>query len=297
MAGSRRSRSLVISLLCLFLAPLVSAGSVCYSPDGTSESIDEYQQCNKISGTKSMCCATNRKNKSGGDSKDGFTADGCLPNGLCENVVSINNTEVTTYWREQCWSPYWQNGDCLNVCTRYTNSGITDDSRVRITPCDGTANSKKWCCGLDRSCCDTGDAFEIAATFTPGATTSATSTATSSTAPSTTTSGSGVITGTSTTEPQPDSSSGLSTGAKAGLGVGVAVGAITVLAILALFLRRLNKKSKTPGLLADPEPEPAWQPVKHPHEFDSSTVVHEVAGGPGHETHELSGEGLGSVRR
>ena len=99
--------------------------AVCYYPNGYSESDSAYQPCVAYSGTTSMCCGTNRSNPSGGSRNNGFTADTCLENGLCQNVWQTTDDNGTTvenvgYFRDQCTSTNWENGGCLNICTAET---------------------------------------------------------------------------------------------------------------------------------------------------------------------------------
>ena len=146
-----------------------------------------------------------------------------------------------------------------------------------MTPCDGTAGSLKWCCGVDTSCCN--DASKVktlpfefrgaipntaSASYNPF-TASATSTSATSTATSNSDSG----------------SSGLSTGAKAGIGVGAAIGGILLLALGFIIARRTahsrhNAPQEHPGAMAGYAPPidyhglPPAVPEKtaYPHELE-----------------------------
>lgn len=110
-------------LLLLTLLTLSSlANALCYYPDGRSQTSDEYKECSYRNGTVSMCCATNRDIPSGGNFTKGYTADGCLSNGLCQNKAEITNDDgstsmATTYWREMCSMPEYASSGCLDVCT------------------------------------------------------------------------------------------------------------------------------------------------------------------------------------
>jgi hypothetical protein len=104
------STLLYVPLLTVFLYN-GAAGAFCYRPDGGQESL-EYQPCNQVVGTASMCCATNRTNPSGGNLDDGWTVDNCLPNGLCQNESVLNGQEAVTYWRVGCSVSSWE-APCL----------------------------------------------------------------------------------------------------------------------------------------------------------------------------------------
>lgn len=110
-------------LASILLISLLQVGvlSTCYNPDGSVQEDQAYKPCIAIEGAKTMCCALNRTNPSGGLYSEGWTADLCLGNGLCANLgsqTSDGETDVTTvYWRDQCWTSDWNNtGNCLNFC-------------------------------------------------------------------------------------------------------------------------------------------------------------------------------------
>ncbi|EED22200.1 hypothetical protein TSTA_094460 [Talaromyces stipitatus ATCC 10500] len=99
--------------------------AVCYRLNGDSVSDPIFQPCGNP-GTTSMCCATNRTNPSGGNYDNGYTADVCLENGICQNKIFVtyedgDTTLVTLYYRDYCTSSNWtKDGGCLNVCTEQT---------------------------------------------------------------------------------------------------------------------------------------------------------------------------------
>lgn len=120
--GMRKQRKDGFLLLLTILALCALANALCYYPDGRSQTSDEYRECPYLNGTISMCCATNRNIPSGGNFSEGYTADGCLSNGLCKNKAEITNNDgstftATTYWREMCSMPDYGNSGCLDVCT------------------------------------------------------------------------------------------------------------------------------------------------------------------------------------
>jgi hypothetical protein len=108
----RFSRLPLVLIFHLSLQALVKA--TCYMPNGKLRQSKEYQPCNQ--NTVSMCCATNRTNPPSGSSAFGYTQDTCLPNGLCESVVTIGGVLMTSYFRESCSSPDFKSAGCLNVC-------------------------------------------------------------------------------------------------------------------------------------------------------------------------------------
>lgn len=116
----KRQHNGFLLLTLLTLSSLASA--LCYYPDGRSQTSDEYKKCSYRNGTVSMCCATNREIPSEGNYTKGYTADGCLSNGLCQNKAEITNDDgstfmATTYWREMCSMPVYGSSGCLDVCT------------------------------------------------------------------------------------------------------------------------------------------------------------------------------------
>lgn len=121
MKSTYQPNLLFLILRILTSTPLVT--SLCYYHDGTVASSPIYQPCISIKDTIGMCCASNRSNPAGGSSMNGLTADECLANGLCMNVLTYRNSAGesstnTTYWRNQCTISDWKNNGCLNVCTK-----------------------------------------------------------------------------------------------------------------------------------------------------------------------------------
>ena len=89
--------------------------SQCYSPDGRLDPSPDFLPCPG----STICCAINRKNFPGGNvTRDGYTRDECLPNGLCQNRGKVDSgKEETSFWRNTCADKDWKSGNCLNVCT------------------------------------------------------------------------------------------------------------------------------------------------------------------------------------
>ena|SRR5579862_3892607 len=101
-------------ILIFHLSLQAPAEAICYMPNGDLRQSLEYQPCNPD--TTSMCCATNRTNPPGGSNIYGNTQDTCLPNGLCQSLVTIGGTLKTSYFRESCSSPDFNSTGCLNFC-------------------------------------------------------------------------------------------------------------------------------------------------------------------------------------
>lgn len=102
------SRHLHLALL-IFLR---YAASTCFYPDGSLAS-NAYQPCNQVAHSVSMCCGTNRPDK---------TADECLSNGLCFNPCGVDGfcggQDKGQYWRESCTDQSWNSPQCLkSLCT------------------------------------------------------------------------------------------------------------------------------------------------------------------------------------
>ncbi|GAQ10249.1 hypothetical protein ALT_7570 [Aspergillus lentulus] len=240
----RPSKRLIpLSLFSLVIAPVFST---CYYPNGTAD--DNYQQCNRVQGVNGMCCALDRPNSPGGPDSKGYTADICLENGLCQNIVQKMSTGqmVYTYWRTLCTSTDWSTNGCLNVCTQ---GEVYPGHTVPLTPCENSPGSRTWCCGQNNTaCCGTSEAIILAPMLAVGLlapTSSVASTSVSTASPSSaspaTTAASVPTTAISASASQPRDSS-LSTGVKVGIGIGVGVGSVVVFGSLAVLLVRWRRR-------------------------------------------------------
>ncbi|EAW22134.1 uncharacterized protein NFIA_008110 [Aspergillus fischeri NRRL 181] len=279
----RPSKKLVfLSLFSLAISPV---SSTCYYPNGTAD--DHYQPCSRVQGVNGMCCALDRTNSPGGPDSKGFTADICLENGLCQNIVQKVSTGqmVYTYWRTLCTSADWSTNGCLNVCT---GGEVYPGHTVPLTPCENTPESKTWCCGQNNTaCCGTSEAITLAPTLAVGlvaSTSTAASTSVSTVSPSSsssaTTAASVPSTAISASASQPRDSS-LSTGAKVGIGIGVGVGSVAVFGALAVLLVRWRRRVSS----------------RRPYPFSSVGIitrgqVHEKAADGPLTRHELSGRNV-----
>ena len=125
-----------------------------------------------------------------------------------------------------------------------------------MTPCDGTANSTRWCCGDNKDCCAGDIGFESLAQtflgdFSSAATTSSSSTtvsASSSTgvASSSTSSTSGTPTSGTSAPQTEETSTSLSGGAIAGIVVG-AIAGIALIGAAWFLLARRRRRSDNPA--------------------------------------------------
>jgi len=111
----------VVAVLLSFYVAYVA--SQCYSSNGSLIDSLEFQPCNLIEGTVSMCCATNRTLPSGSSPGVGSVRDICLPNGLCQSIWQDGPSGSIQYWyfRDFCSASNWEG--CLK--------GINDSNPVR----------------------------------------------------------------------------------------------------------------------------------------------------------------------
>lgn len=143
-----------------------------------------------------------------------------------------------------------------------------------MTPCDDTAGSLKWCCGVDKSCCNDPKQVKILAFEFGGAIpntskdqaapTSSTTAGTTTTAGATTTTAAAATTTPTSGPENEEKSSGLSTGAKAGIGIGAALGAIALLAVGFFIARRTGNKRNTAAVA----PVSPYVPEKQQHRHE-----------------------------
>ncbi|PVH95685.1 hypothetical protein DM02DRAFT_731689 [Periconia macrospinosa] len=138
--------------------------ATCYDYNGKAQD-PEWQPCPNQSGSISTCCASNRQNPFGGaPDKNGQNSDRCLSNGLCQNQAVFSSGNVTSYFRNGCTAENPDDKWCLNkVCA--SNGNPDWGGAAEMTPCDGTPNSKLWCCGRTKSCCGTDSQWELPTTL------------------------------------------------------------------------------------------------------------------------------------
>lgn len=118
-----------------------------------------------------------------------------------------------------------------------------------MTPCDGTAESLKWCCGFDTSCCKDESKVKVLPFEFGGAIPNTSKAATPNpTAPA-------LNPPSGSPNKDEDNESGLSTGAKAGIGIGAAVGAIALFG-LGFFIARNRSRNSAPDYEVAPPPPP-----------------------------------------
>ncbi|KAF2828324.1 hypothetical protein CC86DRAFT_454161 [Ophiobolus disseminans] len=257
-------QSLILLVSTVYIAK--TSYAQCYFANGTalpnSPDYSAYEPC--ASGPTTTCCGTNRALPPGAvrDGSAGFTRDECMPNGLCQNRYidpKNNQTEKISYWADFCTDKNVASKNCLNVCgSRYPFGN------VRLTPCNGQADSDKWCCGEKTDCCSTSSVVMLAQVL--GGTLSS-STANSATTMISSISTSSTSTPTSSTSrptglTKPTTSSSLSNGAISGIVVGVVAG-IAVFATTIFFARRARahkRQSNISGLAEAPGHPPGYQP-------------------------------------
>ncbi|KAL4902048.1 hypothetical protein BDW74DRAFT_181206 [Aspergillus multicolor] len=234
------------SLLLLPATTLITTAlgsSHCYFSKGVSTSDSATVACSSTSGESGngMCCALNRDNPYGGAWSDGLTADACIDNGLCKNVVTTYSTELDEKVTVKAESDYAR-------------------STAQITPCDGADISTKWCCGTNTTCCGTSSAVTIVSILPALASASSTPSPSSSSTANTTVS----------TNHSSNHSSNLSTGAKIGIGVG-GVAVIAGAIFLAMCIRR--KKDLSVVYAPAPGGSVSWPGSPAMTEYGAPSVV------------------------
>ncbi|KAF3050126.1 hypothetical protein E8E11_008274 [Didymella keratinophila] len=286
------------------LVVLAAAQGKCRFPNGTLLPDDPawniYQPCLAENGPVTTCCALARSNPPYGNISLGYTQDECLPNGVCMNRITSNEGERITTW----FIDYCTEGGQADEATKCANVCSTGDQELtaKITPCDGTKNSTKWCCGASTDCCS-GDSdtkpVELAQIL--GAVSSsvisvsapATSSATSSASQASATGAASAAPTAANTKNS--GSKGLSGGAIAGIVVGALAGLALIAATL-LFARRASQKKKAgygppPGAEhAQPVEAPAYSPGPERQEMSSTVKYAHVAEMPGPPPLELQGD-------
>ncbi|KAF2471166.1 uncharacterized protein BDR25DRAFT_367896 [Lindgomyces ingoldianus] len=252
------SFSILVQLSTLF----AYVSCMCYISNGSAvfnwDANSVYQPCSNDSSNvlSTICCATNRNNPSGGNIANGFTADICLPSGLCQNILTDSGgNKIYAYWRDYCTESDYKSSKCLDACTG--DGQHSADGTAPLTPCGDTITATKWCCGVNNTaCCSSNNPSDFeqvpislgqpASSSTPTTASSASVTGShtsdnpSSISPSVTQ----PATSTPSSSSSTSSSSGLSTGAKAGVGVGAAIGGLVLLAVgvfLGLYARRRKR--------------------------------------------------------
>ncbi|CAO2650245.1 Nn.00g015370.m01.CDS01 [Neocucurbitaria sp. VM-36] len=247
---------LLLSVPVIFLAQTISAQSgTCYFANGTALPNDpgynEYQPC--TSGPSTICCGINRANPAGGNGSNGFTVDECLPNGLCQNRVTTDGVQKTSFWVDFCADSDVTSSNCLNVCDQVRGAF----GNTPLTPCTGRADSDRWCCGDSNACCTSNvgvvrlaqvlggalsssivsSATSRATSSGPTAASSASATASSASVSTASASGTGASAAATSAAAGQSKKTGLSGGAIAGIVIG-AIAGLALFAAVLFFARR-----------------------------------------------------------
>ncbi|KAJ4332769.1 hypothetical protein N0V87_008127 [Didymella glomerata] len=291
----------------LSIAPfiaLAAAQGKCRFPNGTLLPDDPawniYQPCLAENGPVTTCCALARSNPPYGNISLEYTQDECLPNGVCMNRITSNEGERLTTWFIDYCTEGGQEDEatkCANVCST-GNQELT----AKITPCDGTKNSTKWCCGGSTDCCS-GDSnikpvelAQILGAVSSSVVSGITSATSSATSIGSQASASGAASSAPTAaNTQSSGPQGLRGGAIAGIVVGALVGLALVAAAL-FFARRASQKKKArygpPPGTEHPQPveAPAYSPGPERQEMSSTVKYAHVAEMPGPPPIELQGD-------
>ncbi|KAF2644648.1 hypothetical protein P280DRAFT_465942 [Massarina eburnea CBS 473.64] len=227
-------RSILFPFLS-FLTPTLAAAD-CFFANGTvlpttQAFFSTIQPC-VDDPVKTICCNLGRDNEPGGDYVNGYTNDECLPNGLCQNRLVKNGTKTTNYWLEYCTDKDVTSGKCLDVCRETRN----DAGGTLMTPCDGTNNSTKWCCGGSTTCC-TNDygVVQLPRQFSGKAISSGVVSLSSASTPSP---------APSQSLPAERKGSELSSGTKAGIGIGVVFGLLVLVGAIFFVVKALAWRRK-----------------------------------------------------
>jgi hypothetical protein len=209
----------------------------------------------------------------------------------------------------------WNGSKCFPVplcdCDRHFEWHVSEEGAnheqlnahdtVQLTPCDGTATSKKWCCGDNTDCCAAG--VEYKALYIPQKLTSKSSALSVAPAPvQNQTLSSNSTSNSTSSEPPVAPPKGLSGGAKAGIGIGVVLGVILSLAagfFAGYMAKRHWKRLDDPKGRAVEVDANQYDPNRYQYENKASVYAsHELnnpraqeIGGSHHMIHELADQG------
>lgn len=187
----------------------------------------------------------------------------------------------------------WQLPECLSVQQRKSRTriclfGIFDQpqasSNVRMTPCDDTANSTRWCCGTNKDCCAGDVGVETLAQTFLGAIATSTSalslsvSSTASTSPSISAPISSADPSSSNTGStnQSTKSSSLSGGAIAGIVIGALAGIALIGATWFIIARRRRSSGPSPPAYAEEGHQTAAAP-KTQYAYEADGINQQVS--------------------
>ena len=172
---------------------------------------------------------------------------------------------------------------------------------AKITPCDGTKNSTKWCCGASTDCCSGNyDIKPVELAQILGAVSSSVISSSASAISSFTSAASQTSVSASTTPNVVNANNSVSSSLSGGAIAGIVIGALAGLALIAaalLFLCSASRKKKA-GYEAPPAADysslveaPASSPSPGRQEMSSAVKYAHVAEMPGLPPSELQGDG------
>ncbi|KAH7088116.1 hypothetical protein FB567DRAFT_331613 [Paraphoma chrysanthemicola] len=260
----------------------------CLHPNGT-QTMDLYHApcSNDTSNPLSTICCAIARPLPPGSYTPGFVSDTCLDSGICQNIRKTSETGTdlaVSYWREECTEKDWRSGKCLTLCVDSVDGG-----NQQMTPCDGTPQSEKWCCGSSNRCCLTnplivpqkfvhaikGSSSSVAPAASVTSTSSLRSSVTSTAVISSSTA--------SVEDTASSSSSSMGRGAIAGIVVG-AIAGIALLLVAGFLIAKRRRNSSAVELQSDYPPEQSYmqeQKTTYAHEVDAVDAQRsEMAGSP-----------------
>ncbi|CAI6340871.1 unnamed protein product [Periconia digitata] len=255
--------------LLVFLLSTAATAQYCYYANGVVADVtSDYLPC-PYRPVNTICCSMDRKLAPGSETPNpSLVQDVCLDNGLCMNNHTVDGQAQVAYYVNGCTNEDPKAPECFSLCERKSEDA---SSSLRVTPCSGTSDSEKWCCGNSDKCCSDGTAITVPAVFgqnlngnnnktsEPSSSSSSSSSAPPTASSNPPQSNPGSSPQDQQQQQQSNPSSGLSTAAKAGIAVGAVGGAAALIGALFFVLKALawKKKSKensNPYSPASPNP-------------------------------------------
>jgi hypothetical protein len=166
-------------------------------------------------------------------------------------------TSSLRFWVDFCTDQNVASKNCINVCPQRYPSG-----NVRLTPCNGKADSERWCCGEKTDCCSTSEVVLLAQVLGGKLSSGSASSASVATASGASTSISAPTSSSTSSRSAPGlDNTGKSSGISTGAIVGIIVGVLAAVALLAtaIFLIRRARKTPAPYVAEAPDNPPQYQ--------------------------------------